>query len=100
MPGQKSALIISRFRFGGWRIGFRGSRGSTWRRKDLHVSITDFCCDCGRIQRYAPENVSGGCTVEEAEAIGWRMIDGKWVCPFCCGNTDALRKIFNENYGY
>jgi hypothetical protein len=61
------------------------------------LPIADFVCKCGRVQRYAHENEPGGCTVEEAEAIGWRQIDGKWVCPFCCGNTSALRKIFEKN---
>ena len=57
----------------------------------------DFVCDCGRKQSYAPPDKRGGITEKEAESVGWRkMADGKWKCPFCCGNTGALYKVFGD----
>lgn len=50
---------------------------------------------CGRQQGYAPADRGGGVTEEEAEHLGWRKIDKAWVCPFCNGNTDNLRKVFD-----
>jgi len=62
--------------------------------------MKDFICKCGRKQSYAPKNKSGGITEKEAEHIGWRkMVDGSWQCPFCCGNTDRLFKIFGKEKG-
>lgn len=58
--------------------------------------MEDFKCACGRKQSYAPEGVRGGITEKEAELIGWRKIDGKWVCPICTGNTGNLGKVFNN----
>jgi hypothetical protein len=32
-----------------------------------------------------------------ANKFGWRkMENGKWMCPFCCGNTDMLLGFFDE----
>jgi hypothetical protein len=28
------------------------------------------------------------------EFIGWRIIHHNWICPFCTGNTQNLRRIF------
>ena len=56
----------------------------------------DFKCKCGRKQRRMPKMMHGGITVKEAEKIGWRLIGGKWTCPFCCGNTDALFAVFES----
>ena len=55
-----------------------------------------FRCDCGRKQSYAPSGSAGGITEQEAEKIGWRRIGHKWTCPFCCGNTGALGKVFGK----
>ena len=56
-----------------------------------------FICSYGRIQSYAPKDITGGITAEEAELVGWRKIQGKWICPFCSGNTKVLYKVFEEN---
>jgi len=42
-----------------------------------------FKCKCGRQQSFAPSNKPGGITQQEAESVGWALIDGKWVCPIC-----------------
>jgi len=53
-----------------------------------------FSCKCGIKQTFAPKNVSGGITEKEAHILGWRKIDNKWQCPKCCGNLEALKKVF------
>lgn len=49
-----------------------------------------FECECGRVQRYAPQYQSGGVTIEEAESndIGWDFNLKRWRCPFCSGAWD------------
>lgn len=61
--------------------------------------MKDFECKCGRKQSYAPPDKSGGITKREAELVGWRKINGKWVCPFCSGNTKNLFKVFGGDSG-
>lgn len=68
--------------------------------------MKDFECACGRKQSYAPATKRGGVTEKEAEWIGWRKINGEWNCPFCTGNKNNLKRIFNkgealywQNYG-
>lgn len=56
-----------------------------------------FKCPCGRIQAYAPKGERGGCTEDEAETIGWRLINGEWQCPYCTGNTANLDKVFKRS---
>lgn len=53
-----------------------------------------FQCACGRAQGYAPPDRGGGVTEQEAEHLGWRKVDGQWVCPFCTGNTSTLAEVF------
>ena len=55
------------------------------------------CGKCGRTQSIVAESKSGGITEKEAEHIGWRMIGGRWECPFCTGNTANLRKIIGDD---
>jgi len=55
-----------------------------------------FKCECGCMQSYASEDTRGGITEKEAEQIGWRKINNAWRCPKCCGNTEALDKIFDH----
>ncbi len=44
-------------------------------------------CDCGREQAYGrPEHIR----IQEAESIGWVMIDHRWVCPVCNPKKDIL----------
>lgn len=51
---------------------------------------------CGRTQHYASRMQTGGLTVEEATTLGWRRTEAGWACPFCSGNTEALRKVFDR----
>lgn len=52
---------------------------------------------CGRTQSYAPLDISGGVTEEEAQSFGWRpSTDGKWLCPIDSGNEELLGKIFGS----
>ena len=55
-----------------------------------------FQCDCGRCQGYDNDGTFKGCNSKEVELIGWRLIDGRWNCPFCTGNTDNLYKVFGQ----
>ena len=53
----------------------------------------DFICGCGRKQR---EHTSlKTFTEKNVEEIGWRKIDGEWVCPLCCNNKAALNNMDN-----
>ena len=53
------------------------------------------CCECDRVQGVAPAGKAGGVTELEAQSFGWeRDDDGFWHCPFCTGNEDKLRAIF------
>ncbi len=63
---------------------------------DTHNGGLMFQCGCGRCQRYASDTEYGGITESEAELIGWRLIDNKWNCPFCTGNTNNLFGVFNR----
>ena len=45
-------------------------------------------CKCGR--RHSKS------TDKYAETMGWRKINKKWVCPFCCNNTAYLDTIFGK----
>ena len=56
------------------------------------------CFLCPRIQSYAPKGVSGGIDESEALQIGWSKVENewKWLCPFCAGNEDKLRQVFNN----
>lgn len=51
---------------------------------------------CGREQGYAPAWLPGGVTVVEATALGWKRTERWWLCPFCSGNEEMLRKFWNE----
>lgn len=53
---------------------------------------------CGRAQSYAPADRDGGVTVEEAQELGWRKTDRGWICPFCSGEDDGLRKVFARSW--
>jgi hypothetical protein len=80
-----------------------------WQQRTTAImqnNIADFSCSCGRRQHRAPEGLRGGITTKEAELIGWRLVNGEWRCPFCCGNVEALKSVFGdfdeskfENYG-
>lgn len=53
-----------------------------------------FKCDCGSNFVCQDDNTE---EVEKvAEKIGWRKINGKWVCPVCCGNTAALETMLHK----
>jgi hypothetical protein len=60
----------------------------------LWWSPLNFChyfslaCKCGRRHSYS--------TDKYAETMGWRKINKKWVCPFCCNNTAYLEMIFGK----
>ena len=49
---------------------------------------------CARAQSYAPADREGGITVEEAHAMGWRKTERGWICPFCSGEDEGLKKVF------
>jgi len=53
------------------------------------------CCKCKRIQGYALDTEHGGITEDEAVTLGWRQVKSKWVCPFCTGNLNNLKKVFD-----
>ena len=55
------------------------------------------CVECDRCQGYAPAGQGGGVTEAEVELIGWRKIDGEWLCPYCTGNTSNLQKVFERS---
>ena len=77
-------------------IGVPPVKGLTW-EKDRKVWV--FWCvgrQCSRRQRYAPEGSTQGVTQEEAEHFGWRMLRGKWHCPFCTGNLNNLRRLIMD----
>ena len=56
------------------------------------------CVESGKVrgQGYAPADKAGGVTEREAEHFGWRKIDGKWICPFCSGNLNNLKKLHGD----
>ena len=58
--------------------------------------MKDFECSCGRKQSYAPKDVSGGVTEEEAHSVGWVKTDTGWLCPFCSGRSSWLKKVFGK----
>lgn len=57
-----------------------------------------FRCKCGREQLARPpdDTNSRGITPALAERVGWRRIDGRWECPFCCGNEEILKRVFDN----
>lgn len=52
---------------------------------------------CARAQSYAPADQSGGVTVNEAVALGWMKTDRGWICPFCSGDDQGLRRVFRKS---
>lgn len=56
-----------------------------------HVCPDWFVCGvCNRSQAFAPQDKSGGVTVEEAEVLGWRRTtDEEWLCPLHSGTEKA-----------
>jgi len=52
-----------------------------------------FKCECG--SNFICDDTENICE-KTAEEIGWRKINGKWVCPVCCGNTAALETLLQE----
>lgn len=52
-------------------------------------------CACGRSQTIVPADAGGGCTEAEAESVGWVRALDAWVCPFCAGNVEKLRRVFD-----
>lgn len=53
-----------------------------------------YVCECGRIQRqHTPLKEF---TEKDVRAVGWRKIEGEWVCPVCCNNKAALNNIPND----
>ena len=53
------------------------------------------CVECDRSQGIVPARKPGGVTELEAQSFGWKSDnDGFWHCPFCTGNEDKLRRIF------
>lgn len=61
----------------------------------IFYTLDFYECSCGRKQPKAAENKIG-IGEKAAESVGWRKIDGKWKCPFCCNSTDALFNIFKK----
>ena len=59
-------------------------------------SVAVFRCKCKREQTASHENVPGGISIQLAEKVGWRQINGKWECPFCTGNQENLKKVFSN----
>ncbi len=53
-------------------------------------------CACGRVQRIVAADQPGGCTEEEAKSVGWVRDGDSWSCPFCSGNEDKLRRVFDR----
>lgn len=53
-----------------------------------------YVCSCGRMQTKTVKGLSGGVSESVAELIGWRKINGLWVCPFCSGNIENLKRVF------
>jgi hypothetical protein len=55
-----------------------------------------FRCHCGREQSATyPGYSGGGIEATAAERVGWRRVNGEWVCPFCSGNEALLRRAWN-----
>lgn len=68
--------------------------------KGKYITDGDFVCNqCDRKQSYAPADERGGVTMEEAQTVGWRKVsvEDYWLCPFCSGNEDKLREVFNND---
>jgi len=70
------------------------------RKGGYYVAV--YRCKCGREQtgrttvtEQMPDFGQKGILPETVERFGWRRIDGKWECPFCTGNTEALNNFFN-----
>jgi hypothetical protein len=49
------------------------------------------CANCNRQQK--------SLTTADMEYIGWRIFNSQWICPFCTGNTQNLRRIFGQGEG-
>lgn len=73
------------------------AEGLSWEQLSETTGRWVFWCDCSRRQGWAPEHEGGGVTVSEAEHFGWRLVKGKWVCPFCSGNLGNLKKLIMEH---
>lgn len=57
-------------------------------RDYISRDATDFLCSkCDHFQ-------ASGISSETAEMVGWRLTDGKWVCPICSGNEHLLKELF------
>lgn len=54
------------------------------------------CVECGDQEDYALPDGGGGVTEEEAETLGWRKVDGEWICPFCSGSKKSPQKFFKN----
>jgi hypothetical protein len=51
-------------------------------------------CKCGREQTAEHVLFSGGINRDCAEQLGWTFFDVV-KCPFCAGNIEKLRKLFD-----
>jgi len=49
------------------------------------------CSQCSRQQTIKP-----GVTEEVVQSLGWKRTVDVWTCPFCAGNTEKLREIFDR----
>lgn len=52
-------------------------------------------CTCGRCQTYVGASYIP-MEPEHIEQVGWRKVDGKWLCPLCSGNTANLDRVFGK----
>lgn len=56
--------------------------------------VNVMCAGDGRVQKKLDADDENPAALE---SVGWRRIDGRWYCPFCCGTEAALYKVFNQS---
>lgn len=58
--------------------------------------VAVYRCACGREQMAAHPDFPRGVGPKSAEGVGWVRSVDRWFCPYCSGNEDKLRAVFNK----
>lgn len=62
----------------------------------MSTPYTERCPDSGRrIVRCTCDRKQGDISQELLELVGWRIVNQRWMCPFCTGNSQRLKRVLH-----